>query len=63
MKFLNILVLSIKKGCKILWVPIMPGTHILWVPDFFLFLNIPYLFALTYYGLKRMEEEQGLFIQ
>jgi hypothetical protein len=32
---------SIKKHCKILWVPIMPGTRILWVPGFFLFLNIP----------------------
>jgi uncharacterized protein YqgC (DUF456 family) len=31
MKFLNILVLAMKKRCKILWVPIMPGTQILWV--------------------------------
>jgi hypothetical protein len=64
-----------KKTCKILWVPIMPGTRILCVPHFF--LNIPGLFAwfvllgrclpgtycTTYYGFKRMEEEQGLFIQ
>jgi hypothetical protein len=35
MKFLNILVLAIKKSSKILWVPIMPETQILWVPDFF----------------------------
>jgi hypothetical protein len=35
MKFLNIVVLAIRKICKILWVPIMPGTRILWVPDFF----------------------------
>ncbi len=36
MKFLNILVLAIKKKrCKILWVPIMPKTQMLWVRDFF----------------------------
>jgi hypothetical protein len=29
MKILNILVLAIKKSCKILWVPIMQGTQIL----------------------------------
>jgi hypothetical protein len=28
MKFLNIVVLAVKKSCKILWVPIMPGTQI-----------------------------------
>jgi hypothetical protein len=53
------------KSSKILWVPIMPGTQILWVPDFF-FLNSwtfhNFLFF-TYYGFKRMEEEQELFIQ
>jgi hypothetical protein len=38
MKFLNILVLSIK-SFKILWVPIMPGTQILWVPDYFFILE------------------------
>jgi hypothetical protein len=37
-KFLDILVLAIKKSCKILWVPIMPGTQLLWVPDFFFIL-------------------------
>ncbi len=32
-------------------------------PWLFLFLNIPKLFALTYYGFKRMNEEQGLLMQ
>ncbi len=42
MKLLNILVLAMKKRCKILWVPIMPETQMLWVPDFFFFFsNIP----------------------
>ncbi len=60
MKFLNILVLAIKKSCKILWVPIMPETQILWVPGFFLnswtFHNCLLLLTMGSRGWKKSKD-------